>query len=191
MNLFECFRRERITNEHEPQDQLLGYCSKMGSEVWKPLICCKCAVSKPPIPFWSSGSRTCRLGSLLERNERGDTRRFSHIGETTDAHGSPAKVESPGSRGVLSLSLFPRSRASSECISKKKLSTHHSQSSCPPSRKSRFLAFGRSCALKARRASFSRRAGEHTSSFAPRQCRHADVFRLEQLVETGRLVVDA
>ena len=97
--------------------------------------------------------------------------------ETTDDHESPAKVESPGSRGVLSLSLFPRSRASSECISKKKLSTHHSQSSCPPSRKSRFLAFGRSCALKARRASFSRRAGEHTSSFAQRQCRHADVFR--------------
>ena len=129
--------------------------------------------------------------SRLERNERVDMTRLLQQNCATDAGAVPREVESPGSRGVLSLSLFPRSRASSECISKKKLSTHHSQSSCPPSRKSRFLAFGRSCALKARRASFSRRAGEHTSSFAPRQCRHADVFRLEQLVETGRLVVDA
>ena len=71
--------------------------------------------------------------------------------------------------------VFPQRFASSECISNETCSCHHTQSSCPPSRKSPFLAFGRSCALKARRASFSRRAGEHTPSLASRQCRHADV----------------
>ena len=131
------------------------------------------------------------LVKSIERNERGDTWRFSHIGETTDAHGSPAEVEPPGSRGVLRDFRSPRGHAGRECISKKSLSIHHSQSSCPPSRKSPFLAFGRSCAQKARRASFPRRAGEHTSSFASRQCCHADVLRLEQLAETVRLVVDA
>ena len=116
---------------------------------------------------------------------------WSYFISETLAGAVPREVEPPGSRGVLRDFQSPRGHASCECISKKSLSIHNSQSSCPPSRKSRFLAFGRSCALKARRASFSRRAGEHTSSFAPRQCRHAGVFRLEQLAETGRLVVDA
>ena len=48
----------------------------------------------------------------------------------------------------------------------------------------------RPCALESRRASFTRRAVKHTSSFEPRQCHHADVFSLEQLGETVRLDVD-
>ena len=130
-------------------------------------------------------------GVLLERNERVDMTRLLQQNRATDAGAVPREVEPPGSRGVLRDFRSPRGHASCECISKKSLSIHHSQSSCPPSRKSPFLAFGRSCAQKARRASFSRRAGEHTSSFASRQCCHADVLRLEQLAETVRLVVDA
>ena len=37
---------------------------------------------------------------------------------------------------------------------------------------------------------FSRRAVKHTSPFAPLQCRHRDVFSLEQLPEIVRLDVD-
>ena len=48
----------------------------------------------------------------------------------------------------------------------------------------------RPCALESRRASFTRRAVKNTSPFAPRQCRHLDVFSLEQLPEIVRLGVD-
>ena len=37
-------------------------------EGWRPLIGSQCEVANPQVQFWSNPSRTCRWGSLLERN---------------------------------------------------------------------------------------------------------------------------
>ena len=49
---------------------------------------------------------------------------------------------------------------------------------------------GRPCALKSRRACFTRRAVNHTSAFTSLQCRHADVFVVAPREDTVRRDVD-
>ena len=68
------------------------FCSKMSGWGWNSLIDSQCDYSTPYLTFWSSGSRTCRWGSLhsISRNFRDH-----HLYKLSDQDGIRVEFETP------------------------------------------------------------------------------------------------